>query len=300
MARATSGTSSTPSCPRPSCTPSPGVWSTLLSLHQTHRRQKHLAAAIERLGQLKQRLAAARARLRGAAQIDLQVAQILDHYSVDRYLKVARVVREQHTFKQSRRGRPGPQTTYRNITRRRYDIEWTLDAQAIAYDQKSDGMYPLLSNDLSLSPAQVLTAHKGQPRIEKRFEQLKSVHEIAPVFLKNEARIEALFTLCFLALLVQALIERELRQAMQAAGIDQLPLYPEARACRRARHRTHPAPVQPGQARHRVRRQRRRAGLPAPAHRAAVPGPWPARSAHLSLPRQRLRPTSAAAEIRVY
>jgi transposase len=62
---------------------------------------------------------------------------------------------------------------------------------------------------------------------------LKTVHEIAPVFLKNEARIEALFTLYFLALLVQALIERELRQGMKAAAIEQLPLYPEARACRR-------------------------------------------------------------------
>ena len=209
------------------------VWSTLLSLNQTRRRQKHLQAATERLSDLKRRLAAARARLRGAAQIDLQVAQILEHYSVGRYLKVSRVVREEHSFKQSRRGRPGPDTAYRKITRRRYDIEWTLDTQAVAYDQKSDGMYPLLTNDRSLWPAQVLTAHKGQPRIEKRFEQLKTVHEIAPVFLKNEARIEALFTLYFLALLVQALIERELRQGMKAASIEQLPLYPEARACRR-------------------------------------------------------------------
>ena len=209
------------------------VWSTLLSLHQTQRRQKHLAAAIERLSDLKRRLAAARARLRGAAQIDLQVAQILDHFSVNRYLKVTRVVREEHSFKQARRGRPGPETAYRKITRKRYDIEWTTDERAVAYDKRSDGMYPLLSNDRSLSPAQVLTAHKGQPRIEKRFEQLKSVHEIAPVFLKNEARIEALFTLYFLALLVQALIERELRQAMKDSGIEQLPIYPEARACRR-------------------------------------------------------------------
>jgi transposase len=209
------------------------VWSTLLTLHQTHRRHKHLAAAIEQLTDLKRRLAAARARLRGAAQIDLQVALILERYSVGRYLKVSRVVREEHRFKQARRGRPGPNMAYRKITRKRYDIEWTMDQQAIAYDQKSDGMYPLLTNDRTLSAAQVLAAHKGQPRIEKRFEQLKSVHEIAPVFLKNEARIEALFTLYFLALLVQSLIERELRQAMQAAHIEQLPLYPEARACRR-------------------------------------------------------------------
>jgi transposase len=79
----------------------------------------------------------------------------------------------------------------------------------------------------------VLEAPKGQPMIEKRFEQVKTVHEIAPVFLKDEGRIEALFTLYFLALLVQALIERELRLAMKREHIDELPLYPEQRQCRR-------------------------------------------------------------------
>jgi transposase len=40
-----------------------------------------------------------------------------------------------------------------------------------------------MTNDRQLSAAQVLEAHKGQPMIEKRFEQIKTVHEIAPVFL---------------------------------------------------------------------------------------------------------------------
>jgi hypothetical protein len=44
-----------------------------------------------------------------------------------------------------------------------------------------------------------------------------------------EGRIEALFTLYFLALLVQALIERELRLAMARQKIEELPLYPEQR-----------------------------------------------------------------------
>jgi transposase len=112
-------------------------------------------------------------------------------------------------------------------------VEWTLDEAALAYDRKSDGMYPLLTNDRTLTPAQVLEAHKGQPTIEKRFEQVKTVLEIAPVFLKNEGRIEALFTLYFLGLLVQALIERELRLAMTHARIPELPLYPEHRRCKR-------------------------------------------------------------------
>jgi transposase len=209
------------------------VWSTLLTLRQSARRRRNIAAAIEALTGLRERLGLARARLRGAAQIDLEVAQILDHYHVGRYLKVRRTVCETHRYKQTRRGRPGKDTAYRKITRRRYSIEWEIDEAAIAYDQKSDGMYPLLSNDRTLSPAQLLAAHKGQPAIEKRFEQVKSVHEIAPVFLKNEGRIEALFTLYFLALLVQALIERELRLAMKRERIKELPIYPESRQCRR-------------------------------------------------------------------
>ena len=221
--------------PLPSAEVWPVVWvfSSLLKLRQEARRRRNIAAATEALGTLRARLLKARARLRGAAQIDLGIAQILEHYHVGRYLKVRRTVREEHTFKQTRRGRPGPDTAYRKITRRRYDIDWTLEEAAVDYDKKSDGMYPLISNDRHLSPAQILTAHKGQPTIEKRFEQIKTVHEIAPVFLKNEGRIEALFTLYFLALLVQALIEREPRLAMKRAHIEELPIYPEQRPCRR-------------------------------------------------------------------
>jgi hypothetical protein len=34
-----------------------------------------------------------------------------------RYLKIKRTVRQEHTFKQARRGRPGSDTAYRRITR---------------------------------------------------------------------------------------------------------------------------------------------------------------------------------------
>ncbi len=37
----------------------------------------------------------------------------------------------------------------------------------------------------------------------------------------------------FFALVVQTLLERELRRAMKAAGIKSLPLYPEGRPCAR-------------------------------------------------------------------
>ncbi|TDN59124.1 hypothetical protein B0G77_8315 [Paraburkholderia sp. BL10I2N1] len=209
------------------------VWSSLLTLRQEARRRRNIAAAMEEFQQLRARLAGSKTRLRGAAEIDLQIRMIQEKHHVARYLKVRRTVREEHEYRQTRRGRPGPETAYRKMTKRRFDIEWTTDEQAVAYDHRSDGMYPLITNDRSLSPAQVLEAHKGQPMIEKRFEQVKTVHEIAPVFLKDEGRIEAFFTLYFLALLVQALIERELRLAMKRVDIDELPLYPEQRQCAR-------------------------------------------------------------------
>jgi transposase len=209
------------------------VWSTLLTLRQEQSRRERLAAALEALGELRTRLASPRTRLRTAREVDRRVEQILAQHKAGRYLDVRRTEREEHRFRQWRRGRPGAQTAYRKLTRRRWDVEWTLDEAAIAYDRKSDGMYPLLTNDRTLTPAQVLEAHKGQPTIEKRFEQTKTVHEIAPVFLKNEGRIEALFTLYFLGLLVQALIERELRLAMKREQIPELPLYPEQRRSKR-------------------------------------------------------------------
>ncbi len=75
--------------------------------------------------------------------------------------------------------------------------------------------------------------NKDQPVIEKRFSQLKSDFRVAPVYLKEVSRIRALLCVYFLVLLVEALLERELRQAMQRENLDSLPLYPEERPCRR-------------------------------------------------------------------
>ncbi len=94
---------------------------------------------------------------------------------------------------------------------------------------KSDGMYSLLTSDRALTPKEIFEAHRRQPKLEKRFQQVKSIHEVAPVFLKNEGRIEALFFLYFLALALQALSERELRLAMEKNEVTDLPLYPEER-----------------------------------------------------------------------
>ena len=84
-----------------------------------------------------------------------------------------------------------------------------------------------------MSAKELLLAYKQQPMIEKRFAQLKTDFVVAPVYLKEVSRIQALLCVYFFALLVESLLERELRRAMEREGIESLPLYPEGRACRR-------------------------------------------------------------------
>ena len=79
------------------------VWSSLLTLRQEAKRRKDIAAATEELNDLRERLTGAKTRLRGAAEIDLQIKMLLDKHHVNRYLKVSRTVREEHLYKQTRR-----------------------------------------------------------------------------------------------------------------------------------------------------------------------------------------------------
>jgi transposase len=200
-----------------------------MALGQEQTRRENLIKAEEDLKALDTSLSGSRPRHRLRKEVEDDVAAILAQHKVVRYLKVMVGTVESFTFKQAKRGRPGPNTAFVRKAKKSWHLTWELDQAAVDYDRKSDGMYPLLTNDRTLTDTQVLEAHKGQPSIEKRFEQTKSVLEIAPVLLKNEGRIEAFFLLYFLALLVQALIERELRLAMRREAIETLPLYPEER-----------------------------------------------------------------------
>lgn len=208
------------------------LWSSLLELHQEQSRRQRIAKAQEQLEELQAQLTGSKARRRSHEDVQARVDAILAGQQVGRWLPVKILGTEAHRYRQAAPGRPGPDTRFVRTTKHGWRLEWSVDENMVAYDHKSDGMYPLLTNDRQLSLADAFEAHRRQPAIEKRFEQLKTVFEVAPVFLKNEDRVEALFTVYFLALLVQALVERELRRGMKRTGLTHLPLYPEERICR--------------------------------------------------------------------
>jgi len=160
--------------------------------------------------------------------------KIMDHTQTRAWLQVELVSRDQHTYKQQNRGRPGQNTRYQRQTTTVYEPVVTLNTQAIQASAAADGIFPLIT-DMSadqISSVDLLKAYKYQPQIEKRHEQLKTVTEVAPVNFKSVERIEVFLFLYFVAVLVHALIEREVRHAMKRRKIKSIPLYPEERACR--------------------------------------------------------------------
>lgn len=208
------------------------LWSSLLALKHEQFRRECMAKAEQQLEDLQAKLTGSRPRSRTRESVERSVAAIVGG-KVGRWLQVEIQATEKHSFHQAHRGRPSQNTSYVRRTKHGWRLEWQVDENVITYDRRSEGMYPLLTNDRELSPEEAFAAHRRQPAIEKRFEQLKTVFEIAPVFLKNETRVEALFFVYFLALLVQALLERELRRGMKEHDVAELPLYPEERTCQR-------------------------------------------------------------------
>ena len=212
----------------------------LLWYHSTRKaqcdacaRQKQLERALGQLAALRQKLSSPRTRYRQAAKVSEAVTAILEACGATPWIVTQIQERTLEKYHQERRGRPNKLTRYVKDTSTRFDLTYHLDHEQLASAACSDGTFPLITNAVSLSEQEVLLAYKGQPVIEKRFSQLKTDYEVAPVFLKNVRRVQALLCVYFFALLTEALLERELRRAMAREGIEHLPLYPEGRPCRR-------------------------------------------------------------------
>jgi transposase len=196
-------------------------------------RHKRLERTVTALAELRAKLTSPRTRYRERAKVAQAVDAILRAGEAEGLIAVAIEQRTTETYRQERRGRPGPDTRYVRRQATRFDLSWQLDHDRLAQEARCDGVFPLVTNVTTLSALELLLAYKQQPMIEKRFSQLKTDFVVAPVFLKEVSRVQALLCVYFFALLVESLLERELRRVMDRAGVESLPLYPEGRACRR-------------------------------------------------------------------
>ncbi|MBU1915332.1 MAG: IS1634 family transposase [Candidatus Thermoplasmatota archaeon] len=195
-------------------------------------RAKRIDRAFGDLSSLRLKLRSPRTRYREYDQVAKAVRKRLVERKATEWVTVDIVPEDREVFRQVGPGRPGARTAYRKQVKRRFDIMFRENKENIQEAEKQDGVFPLVTNERDLSVADLLSTYKRQAQIEKRFAQFKTQFEVAPVFLKNVHRVVALLTIYYFALLVQALLERELRLRMAEEGMTSLPLYPEERKCK--------------------------------------------------------------------
>jgi len=111
----------------------PVIWvlSSLLRLKQAKKRTDRIAKAEEELDDLARRERGPRARRRSRYDVQKEIDEILKKSHVVRYIKVSLDTVPEHTFKQEKRGRPGPDTTYVRKTKLKWKITWSQDEEAI-------------------------------------------------------------------------------------------------------------------------------------------------------------------------
>jgi len=201
-------------------------------LRDAAARARKIEKGVEAIGDdLTGRLSSPRSRLRTAAAVHAAAEAALADSGAGRWVRFTVTEKIQESFRQTRAGRPGPDTGYRRIEKKTFEVTCDIDYQQVAYDAVSDGCWPLITNDRDMTGAEVLAAYRYQPNLERRHHLLKGVQDAAPIWIKTIPRIEAIFLCHFIALLIGALIERQIRMAMKAAEIARIPIYPELRGC---------------------------------------------------------------------
>ena len=89
---------------------------------------------------------------------------------------------------------------------------FSLDEESISKDEAFDGYYALQTNELGLSPKEIINAYHNLWKIEESFRIMKSTMEVRPIFHWTEKRIKGHFVVCFLSFLLERTLEFKLKE----------------------------------------------------------------------------------------
>ena len=210
------------------------VWfhSSLKRARDAQSRQNHIVRACKELDVLKTKLEGPRSRYSTLKGVEQAVSEILTNTGAGAWVCYQIHPWQKESYRQERRGRPGKDTRWRRRVKMCFRLGWEIAEEKVQQDALSDGIFPLLTNCDDLSFLEIITAYKTkQPFVEKRHDLLKNILEVTPAYLKSVSRLEAFLFMSYAGITVHALIERELRKAMERHKIKTLPLYPEDRKC---------------------------------------------------------------------
>ena len=85
-----------------------------------------------------------------------------------------------------------------------------LDCEAIAEAEACDGYYLIVTNHTDWDDSRIIDTYRGLWQIEETFKVTKSELEARPVFVWDDVHVQAHFLICYVALVITRLIQREL------------------------------------------------------------------------------------------
>ncbi len=152
------------------------VWihSTAKARRDATRRHARIAKAIAAIDALNVRLAAPRCRIKTVLAAEAEVREAIEELNATRWVRFHIEADTVESFRQAKRGRPGPNTAYIKVARTTLRVRFEIDETRVAHDAASYGMWPLITNDADLTPAELLAAYKWQPNLEKRHASSKA------------------------------------------------------------------------------------------------------------------------------
>jgi transposase len=203
-------------------------------IYSSEKRKRDRASREKNLRKAEQNLTAINARinkgnLKNKEAIQKAVEDTIQKHDVEKFFH-HHIGTMKETYRvQVGKGRPGKNTKYVIQEKTFYTLSWTRKDEVLKEEANTDGVFPLLCTDEKMSAKETLKAYKYQPNLEKRFTQFKKIHNAAPLLFKKIERVEANMFSFFIALMIQALIERCLRNKIKDNKIDGLEVYPEDR-----------------------------------------------------------------------
>jgi transposase len=101
------------------------------------------------------------------------VQEIVRNRGVEDWIITEITEETEEKYRQNGPGRPNEHTQYVRETSTRIRLEYRINTEQLALETCGDGVFPLISNDDSLSELEMLLAYKSQPALEKRFSHLR-------------------------------------------------------------------------------------------------------------------------------
>jgi len=139
-------------------------------IHSSEKRRRDRSAREARLVKTETALMELNARLntRNLKQrpaIENAVSELLDKLQTRAVLDIRIGDSREHERIQIGKGRPGKHTRYRLLSRHIHTLAWSRNLKALQLEARTDGLFPLLCTDPTLSAKQGLLAYKYQPRL---------------------------------------------------------------------------------------------------------------------------------------